>query len=350
MELVDSRFNPAEKLYMEQLFPLFDILTGTRTGEYLPRNVVHREGLVHKGVQAHICRPMINTDGSLISNFEVLIQKRKNQTVFNKGLTTPVLIDLGGAKWDQSLATQMVQRDISIAETLKRGLENEWGLTEESYEYAYVPLGHLIAIKTYSQEQEQHAYNKELISLFLIQLKNGVTLQPSSSKIDAYEWIPWDNLAERLENDPDKFTKTAQFYMNTPKLLYAIDFHTKSFLGINNTFSRLGDINEAQILTTINSSYCVRADIGEYPPLTVTFPASEALLYKDVLYEDYRNKKPEETTIARLCLLNEQENLMQHFGEQITFETNMSETKISYIQSGSKKEIAITIYPGNNPG
>lgn len=77
-----------------QIFPVFDPVTEVCSGFKL-RTKVHKEGDWHRGLQVHIVR----IHPKNIHTFQILVQKRSKK------------VDINAGKLDQSLATQMIDRD-----------------------------------------------------------------------------------------------------------------------------------------------------------------------------------------------------------------------------------------------
>lgn len=173
----------------KDIFPVFDPITE----EFLyhkKRTLVHVDGDWHKGIQANIIRP--NRQGT----FDILLQKRS------------AVVDISPHKYDQSLATQMLDldnKDESIA--LQRGLHSE--LNIERYDARRLDAT-LRIVKTY-QNQPQ-LLNRELISLWIVQVEADKDIIPASPKIGLLEWVEWHDCLKMLNNSPDSFTKTGKFY------------------------------------------------------------------------------------------------------------------------------------------
>ena len=181
-------------------FPVFHPVTENLIG-YKPRELVHVDGDWHRGVQAHIVRP--NTRGT----FDILVQRRSN------------IVDIGAYKYDQSLATQMIDRDnLTISASLRRGLEDELGIVD--YTATELPLT-LRIVKTY----EEHAgtLNRELISLYIVQVPDDKKILRKSPKIKELVWMEWYDFIRFFNTNPEQFTKTSQFYCSDELLLPYIE-------------------------------------------------------------------------------------------------------------------------------
>src|SRR5579859_4617026 len=90
-----------------QLFPVFDEITAQYLGRMKDRSKVHTEGDWHKGIQANIIR----AHGV---SFDILMQTRSAN------------VDIAKHRYDQSLATQMIDRDdLQEEKTFFRGLREE---------------------------------------------------------------------------------------------------------------------------------------------------------------------------------------------------------------------------------
>lgn len=184
---------------MHSLFPVFDPID-ERLLYYKARHLVHVDGDWHKGVQANIIRP--NSHGS----FDILLQRRSGS------------VDIGLGKYDQSLATQMLDEDeLSETKCLQRGLEQELGVT--SYRAYRLPAS-LRIVKRYIEQPE--CFNRELISLFTV-IVDGQQPRNNSPKIDSLEWIEWASFGELFAKSPERFTKTAQFYFGDPRLAQIVE-------------------------------------------------------------------------------------------------------------------------------
>ena len=193
---------------MSALMPLFDPVSEACLG-FKQRADIHRDGDWHRGVQAFVVR-------RAGASFDVLVQKRS------------AAVDIGGQKYDQSLATQMTADDgLSEEETLRRGLKEELGITD--YRCIRVPAT-LRIVKTY--EDDVGAYNRELISLFIVESAEPLRLAASCPKITELQWMPWKSFLSFFHRQRDRFTKTGQFYLAEQRLRHLAAEQSRFLLGI----------------------------------------------------------------------------------------------------------------------
>lgn len=175
-----------------QTFPVFN----PKSGEFLfheKRHIIHTQGHWHKAIQANIIRQKGD-------NFEILMQIRSS------------VVDIGKEKFDQSLATQMTITDMFSEEnTLHRGLLEELGI--KSYKRKIKMQKNLQIIKTYDYDLSK--INRELLSLFILEVSPNTHIKAHSPKIKALKWVSWKDFLKRIETNPTIFTKTAQFYFRT---------------------------------------------------------------------------------------------------------------------------------------
>lgn len=188
------------------IFPIFNPITEACIG-HKPRHVVHVEGDWHRGVQANVVR--LNSRGS----FDILLQQRSG------------LVDIGGHKYDQSLATQMIASDLlDERAALRRGLQTE--LQISSYESTRVPARMRI-IKTYAEQPD--ALNRELITLYIVRVPVTADIAGANPKITRLFWLDWDDFTTFFRKYRTQFTKTAQFYFSEP---YLWDYIKTASLGL----------------------------------------------------------------------------------------------------------------------
>ena len=197
---------------MQQIFPIFNPVTKELTG-YKERNLVHVSGDWHKGIQANILRK--NSKGS----FDILIQERSK------------VVDIGTCKFDQSLATQMLDLDeLDENKSLQRGLISELGIRN----YKSVRLDRdMRIVKTY--KEHPNTLNRELISLFLVEIGRNEPII-ATAKITQLFWMEWFDFLKFFASKTESFTKTAQFYFGEPDLLHQIEhesFKMLSFISKN---------------------------------------------------------------------------------------------------------------------
>lgn len=182
------------------MFPVFDPITE----EFLyfkDRNRVHIDGDWHRGVQANIIRK--NKRGT----FDILVQKRSNA------------VDIGKQKYDQSLATQMIDTDgFNELTTLQRGLTEE--LSISSFKAKKVKTNIRI-IKTYEEQHEK--LNRELLSLYIVVLENPKELSINSPKVSSLEWMEWHTFLKFFQMNITHFTKTGRFYFETDEICNRIE-------------------------------------------------------------------------------------------------------------------------------
>ena len=184
---------------MQQIFPIFNPVTQELIG-YKERGLVHRHGDWHKGIQANVLRK--NSMGS----FDILIQERS------------ATVDIGRCRFDQSLATQMLDLDgLDELKALRRGLLSELSIRR----YRSVRIGRDLRIaKTYNEHLD--VLNREIISIFLVEVDNDEPVAAITPKIKQLVWMPWDSFLEFFTERMTDFTKTAQFYFGEPDLLQQI--------------------------------------------------------------------------------------------------------------------------------
>lgn len=176
-----------------QIFPLFDPITEEHIG-YKPRWEVHEDGDWHKGLQVHIIR--VHPEDP--NTFQILVQRRSETVDINKG------------KIDQSLATQMLDKDqLDEGVTLRRGLETELAVT--SYRSMRVDVGGLRIVKIYKEYPTK--YNRELVALHLVVVDDETQIQTVSDKVSDIYWMDWDDFVTATQEHEEDFTKTPQLYI-----------------------------------------------------------------------------------------------------------------------------------------
>jgi isopentenyldiphosphate isomerase len=221
------------------LFPTFNPLTGAFLFNK-ERFLVHREGDWHTAIQANIIKP--NHHGS----YDILVQERSAS------------VDIGGNKYDQSLATQMCSIDnFSTDATLKRGLLSELGI--DNYESTKIPHNMYI-VKTYSDQPE--ILNRELLNLYIVKLNQDQLVSPTTSKIKNLYWMEWNEFLNFFDINKEKFTKTGYFYFSDKKILNIINIIQNDFLNHFSIQSRVEDCsffhinksNEKELTYYINNS------------------------------------------------------------------------------------------------
>jgi len=191
-----------------QLFPIFDETTEQYLG-MKERNKVHTEGDWHKGIQANIIR----AHGA---SFDILMQTRSAN------------VDIAKHRYDQSLATQMIDRDdLQEEKTLFRGLREE--LAIEKFRFRQI-ISRAKVQKTYEYDLEKR--NNEIISLYLVEVNAGESITINSEKTAKIEWLPWDSFLAFYEANHNNFCKTVQFYLGDAQLRQEIERQSYAFLGL----------------------------------------------------------------------------------------------------------------------
>jgi hypothetical protein len=185
---------------MQQIFPIFNSDTKELIG-YKERNLVHAQGYWHKTVQANVLRK------NAADSFDILVQKRS------------AVVDIGMRKFDQSLATHMLDSDnLDDSETLRRGLFSELGIHE--YRSTRVDRD-LRIIKTY--KEHPNTLNREIVSLFLVEINGDDPVVAMTSRIERLFWMQWSDFLKFFAERKEDFTKTAQFYFGELDLLRQIE-------------------------------------------------------------------------------------------------------------------------------
>lgn len=248
----------ATQSYARQKFPLFDPVRACLLG-YEKRAVVHRTGLWHKGIQAHIIRP----SRASRHGFEILLQTRSGK------------VDISRQKIDQSVAVQMIKEDgLSEIRALKRGVRQELGLSSRAYNYIQAQLPTIRIIKTYGHDRG--VLNRELISLYIITLKPNQKVTIASEKIAGLVWTPWELVLEKLQTDPNAFTRTGYLYFSHPLLQMLYTPHR--FINGQPVLP---------ILPNIRDYWLLHADM-EHIQKTVVIPKYQLNLFSD--WFDVRNE------------------------------------------------------------
>lgn len=196
----------------DDLFPIFDVGLRQHIG-YRRRAEVHAQGLWHQGVQAYVVRE--TESGKL----QVLVQQRSDADA----------VDISKSKYDQSLATQMIKQDgLNIETTLKRGMKTELNVDEKDMQFIQVgQAGWLRVLKKY--EEQPDVDNRELISLFLVKVRPEA-LRAASPKVNSLQWMDWDDYVRRVHEQPERFTKTARFYVVDPVIRQETEKAMRAFL------------------------------------------------------------------------------------------------------------------------
>ncbi len=192
----------------QDLFPIFDPVNEDYLQYSKHRALVHRDGDWHRGIQANVVRP--NEQGS----FDILLQKRSG------------IVDISGGKYDQSLATQMLDADaLAPANALRRGLATELGVTK----YKSLKLfDRLKIIKTY--KEQPNVLNRELLSLYLVKAEDESQIKVNSPKIADLAWVPWSSFLHFFAEMPNGFTKTSQFYFSDEFLSPELEVASNKFI------------------------------------------------------------------------------------------------------------------------
>jgi hypothetical protein len=218
--------------YGKQLFPVVDFIT-RRQIAVKPRSLVHGTGLWHEGVQAFILR----TDRQ--GHVETFVQWRSSLT------------DLSAGKIDQSLATQVIVEDNGeLARTLTRGLNEEFGLSQDEVRHTRIGAeGWLRISKKYAEDPTR--FNREFISLFLVQLADPARpILLNNPKIESGQWMDWDDFVRLVHAEPFNFTKTSRYYLLNRPLYTSIKAAIGAFIRREPTpvfpFSRSGCYSYAQ--------------------------------------------------------------------------------------------------------
>lgn len=247
-----ERLELTRRVYQNQVFPIFDPVQEDFLG-YEDRHKVHTTGTWHKGIQAHVVRP--NDKGT----FDVLVQLRSED------------VDIGKLKYDQSLATQMLREDnLSEICALRRGLLTELGISR----FTHVRFdAHLRIIKTY--EEDADMLNRELLALFLVNVKEGAQIAALSSKTEQLLWVDWSSLLSFFEANRSQFTKTAQLYLGNPALRQGIAVATYKFLGISGT----------QRPVRVEDSVLLHIDLVGQKAQTLSYPRQDAVSLRQALHK-----------------------------------------------------------------
>ena len=232
---------------MVQMFPVFNPVDKTLIG-YKKRALVHTKGDWHRGIQANVLRK----NGH--DSFDILVQKRSDT------------VDIGRTKFDQSLATQMLNHDnLDEFKTLRRGLASELDINE--YKTLKVNVD-LWIVKTY--EEHPDILNREIITLFLVEIDKSKSVTLLTSKTAQLFWMPWNKFLKFFVERTNEFTKTAQFYFGECNLLQHIEDESFKMLSLKNqtTVGRDTDIKYQQL---------IRIDRWPYKPKTYYGNVSEVL-------------------------------------------------------------------------
>lgn len=181
--------------------------------------------------------------------------------------------DSGAFKFDQSLATQMLDLDyLDEFKTLKRGLFSELNISE----YRSIRINRDIRIvKTY--REHPGILNRELTSIFLVEIGSGEPVTAATSKTERLFWMPWHLFLRFFAARMKDFTKTAQFYFSEPALLRQIERESIELLSLSSPYAP-----ESQV--QVGHPPLVRVDRWPGIPKTYYGKISSALLEAGELY------------------------------------------------------------------
>lgn len=166
------------------------------------RNSVHREGDWHQATNAFIVRQ------SADSSVEILVQERSKY------------VDIGKEKLDQSLATQLIIEDKnSPKRAILRGLKEELGIekTDIARIEQFNAKGSFKIAKSYLYNKD--LWNREIVTTFVVVLKNSKDLFTRSIKVRDVNWINWHQFCDLVQIEPNKFTKTARMFCIHEKMI-----------------------------------------------------------------------------------------------------------------------------------
>ncbi len=176
-----------------------------------PRDVVHRKGWWHYGIQANLVR--LNDRGEI----QILVQRRSD------------IVDISKLKNDQSLATQTLYTDNSPESTFERGLKEELGIEINEIDFfKFLPNASFFIIKRYKENDK--LINKEKLSLFVATFKSPRNIHPNSHKVNSLEWVDWNMFVEKVHSSPDEYTKTIRFYIKNKLLRGMLEEQTLDFV------------------------------------------------------------------------------------------------------------------------
>lgn len=164
----------------KQLFYIYSE-SGERLG-VKDREMVHREGDWHKGVQLNLC-----------NRGQLLMQRRSSQVDIAKGLL------------DQTLATQLLVTDEeSDLQALRRGLWDELGIDIDTLHIKHV-AGPRKIVKRY--QYDSALYNREFVTLYQAEIPHQkiVSMNP---KVESLFWMPVEEVKKIAAEKPEKFTQT----------------------------------------------------------------------------------------------------------------------------------------------
>ncbi|MCG3204183.1 MAG: Isopentenyl-diphosphate Delta-isomerase [Elusimicrobia bacterium] len=256
----------------EQQIPIYDFAVRQHIG-FEERARVHENGDWHKGIQAYI----VSKDSQ--GKVKVLIQKRSD------------VVDIAKGKYDQSLATQLIGKDRgNPAEALKRGLREELGLhfSDILRSIQIGKEGWIRVVKKYRENES--LYNREFISLYLVEIRFR-DITPISNKVANAEWVDWEEYVRRIQENPEEFTKTGQFYAFDPLFLSESKKAIDKFLSGNpvNPFpvKRIcfySSLGRYQVILHINNDESVEMIIRDIASKSVD-------TFKNILTFDVREAK-----------------------------------------------------------
>lgn len=187
-----------------QKIPFFDATSGLLI-DHEDRDIVHRKGLWHRGVQAFIF--YLSPEKGL----EILVQQRSSQ------------VDISKHKYDQSLAVQMTSEDnFDPYKSLQRGLLTELGLDLNDVKISKILTSfELLISKRYQSEPD--LINNEFLDLFLVRIMDKNKVSVNCPKIKQLSWMGWNEFVQTAKNYPSDFTKTLRFYLTQENIFSEIN-------------------------------------------------------------------------------------------------------------------------------
>jgi 8-oxo-dGTP diphosphatase len=193
----------------DDVFPIFSPISIRHIG-YKSRDLVHKDGDWHRGIQANIIRQ--NRNGG----FDVLVQQRSDG------------VDIGRNKYDQSLAVQMLQEDnLDCIKSLRRGMLSELGIKKSEFTYS-LAMGDQYIIKKYKDDTTK--LNREVIRLYIVKLNKNIEPKVRTQKIRKLEWMEWKSFQVFFSKNKRCFTKTAQYYFSHNTVMKEIENSSNSLL------------------------------------------------------------------------------------------------------------------------
>ena len=206
-----------------QVFPVIEQYTGNLLG-FQKRNEVHKKGSLHKALKFHIIRFSPQDSNKL----QILVQKRSSS------------VDISKNKFDQSLATQVIDKDESLEKALVRGLKEELGLNPDNYLFhRFNTKIKFRIIKKYSEDKRK--YNREHMSLFFVYCQNN-NIKLNSKKVASVKWMDWKEFVNSTLSNPSKFTKSLRIYIVDSEIRKEIKKTMYNFLlKKENKFSKKGE-------------------------------------------------------------------------------------------------------------